>query len=147
MDKHNYRLWVYSLLAVVLLAFIWGNSMLPGEVSGEISGGLMEYVGKVFSVFGDKGEFVLRKCAHFSEYAALGFFLGGAFTAGGQKGMHRLTLCLLCGLLTACADETIQIFADARGSSLIDVWIDTAGTCTGIAVHELLHWLRIRKKA
>ena len=126
----NHRLWVYSGLAVLLLCFIWGNSMLPGEVSGEISGGLMAYVGELFSAFGTNGELVLRKCAHFSEYAALGFFLGGAFTAGGQRKSQRLPLCLLCGLLTACLDETIQIFAVARGSSLIDVWIDAAGCCT-----------------
>lgn len=139
----NHRLWIYSGLAVLLLCFIWGNSMLPGEVSGEISGGLMAYVGELFSAFGTNGELVLRKCAHFSEYAALGFFLGGAFTAGGQRKAQRLPLCLLCGLLTACLDETIQIFAVARGSSLIDVWIDAAGCCTGIAVHELLHRLRL----
>ena len=103
----------------------------------------MAYVGELFSAFGSNGELVLRKCAHFSEYAALGFFLGGAFTAGGQRKSQRLPLCLLCGLLTACLDETIQIFAVARGSSLIDVWIDAAGCCTGIAVHELLHRLRL----
>ena len=102
--RRNHRLWVYSCLAVLLLCFIWGNSMLPGEVSGEISGGLMAYVGELFSAFGSNGELVLRKCAHFSEYAALGFFLGGAFTAGGQRKSQRLPLCLLCGLLTACLD-------------------------------------------
>lgn len=121
--------------------------MLPGEVSGELSGGLMEYVGEIFAVFGSRAEFVLRKCAHFSEYAVLGFLLGGAFTAGGKRGVDRLASCLLFGLLTACVDETIQIYAVARGSSLIDVWIDTAGCCTGIAVHELLHHLRLKYRS
>ena len=144
MGKIPLRQWVYTLLALLLLAFIWGNSMLPGEISGELSGGLMEYVGKLFSVFGNRAEFVLRKCAHFSEYAALGFFLGGIFTAGGKRGLDRLSSCLLCGLLTACVDETIQIYAAGRGSSLIDVWIDTAGSCTGFALHEILHRLRLK---
>ena len=135
---------MYTGLSLLLLTFIWGNSCLPGEVSGELSGGLMEYVGELFQVFGSKGEFVLRKCAHFSEYAALGFFLGGAFTAGGKRGLDRLVYCLLFGLLTACMDETIQIYAVARGSSLVDVWIDTAGCCAGILVHEGLHRLRLK---
>ena len=140
----NRRLRVYACLILVMLLFIWGNSMLPGEISGELSGGLMEYVGKLFAVFGAAGEFVLRKLAHFSEYTALGFFLGGLFTAQGQKGIHRFTMPLLCGLLTACVDETIQIFAVARGSSLIDVWIDTSGVCFGLLVHEVLHRLRLK---
>lgn len=144
MKKQNYRLWAYCGLAVLLLAFIWGNSMLPGSVSSELSGGLMRYVGKLFAVFGKRAEFMLRKFAHFSEYAALGFLLGGVFTASGKGRVDRLVRCLLCAVLTACADETIQLYATARGSSLIDVWIDTAGACTGIAVHEGMHWLRMK---
>lgn len=144
MQKFFVRRWAYPALAVLVLAFIWGNSMLPGEVSGELSSGLMQYVGGLFAMFGKRGEYVLRKCAHFSEYAALGFFLGGAFTAGGKRKWDRLVYCLLFGLTTACIDETIQIFSADRGSSLIDVWIDAAGCCTGIAVHEGMHWLRLR---
>ena len=140
----NRRLRVYACLILVMLLFIWGNSMLPGEISGELSGGLMEYVGKLFAVFGAAGEFVLRKLAHFSEYTALGFFLGGLFTAQGQKSFHRITVPMGCGLFAACVDETIQIFSEGRGSSLIDVWIDFSGVCFGLVLHELLHRLRLR---
>lgn len=143
MKNRNGRLLMYLILLVLTLGFIWGNSALPGEVSGELSGGLMACVGRLLAVFGSKGEFVLRKMAHFSEYAALGFFLGGVFTARGERGIHLFTMPLLFGLLTACVDETIQIFAVARGSSLIDVWIDTGGACAGIAVHAWLHALRM----
>lgn len=140
----NHRFRVYAWLIFAMLLFIWGNSMLPGELSGELSGGLMEYVGKLFAVFGAAGEFVLRKLAHFSEYTALGFFLGGLFTAQGQKSIHRITMPMCCGLFTACVDETIQIFSEGRGSSLIDVWIDFSGVCFGLLLHELLHRLRLR---
>ena len=146
MKNTNHRMRVYCALVVAMLIFIWGNSMLPGEISGELSGGLMQYIGKLFAVFGSAGEYVLRKLAHFSEYTALGFFLGGIFTAQGQKGIHRFTMPLLCGLFAACVDETIQIFAEARGSSLIDVWIDTSGVCFGLLVHEVLHRLRLKKQ-
>ena len=144
MKSSNHRMRVYVALILCMLFFIWGNSMLPGEISGELSGGLMEYVGKLFAVFGAAGEFVLRKIAHFSEYTALGFFLGGLFTAQGQKGYHRITVPMGCGLFTACVDETIQIFAEARGSSLIDVWIDFSGVCFGLLVHEVLHRVRVK---
>ena len=137
---------LYLCLVILNLAFIWGNSFVPGEISGEISGGIFEVVSDLFAVFGDKGQFVLRKLAHFSEYTALGFFLGGIFTAQGQKGIHRFTMPLLCGLFAACVDETIQIFAEARGSSLIDVWLDTSGVCFGLLVHEVLHRLRLKNQ-
>ena len=137
---------LYLCLVILNLAFIWGNSFVPGDISGEISGGIFEVVSDLFAVFGDKGQFVLRKLAHFSEYTALGFFLGGIFTAQGQKGIHRFTMPLLCGLFAACVDETIQIFAEARGSSLIDVWIDTSGVCFGLLVHEVLHQLRLKNQ-
>ena len=143
----NRRLRAYACLILVMLLFIWGNSMLPGEISGELSGGLMEYVGKLFAVFGSAGEFVLRKLAHFSEYTALGFFLGGLFTAQGQKGIHRIAMPMGCGLFAACVDETIQIFSEGRGSSLIDVWIDFSGVCFGLVLHEILHRLRLRLRS
>ena len=38
------------------------------------------------------------------------------------------------GLAVACIDETIQIFTPGRASSLIDVWIDTAGFALGFVV-------------
>ena len=49
---------------------------------------------------------------------------------------------LLGGLLSACVDETIQIFAAGRVSCLTDVWIDTAGVCTGLLLMQLLLWMK-----
>ena len=68
---------MYVCLVILTLAFIWGNSLVPGDVSGEISGGVFEMVAGLFAVFGDKGQLVLRKLAHLTEYTALGFFLTG----------------------------------------------------------------------
>lgn len=127
----------YLLFIVLNLAFIWGNSLLPGDVSGEISGGLFEYVEEMFAVFGSAGEYVLRKLGHFSEFAMLGFLLTG-LTLCARKGLDAAALPLLGGLLTACADETIQLFSPGRGPSLVDVWIDTAGVCAGISLMYLL---------
>ena len=128
--------WAYLLLTLLALCFIWGNSMMPGEVSGEISGGIFQYVSGLFAVFGDKGEYVLRKLAHFSEYTLLGYLLTGLTRPVG--GPFRPTRPLFLGLSAACLDETIQIFSPGRGSSLIDVWIDFSGVCLG-----LLLWLGV----
>ena len=133
----------WYLLGIGLnLMFIWGNSMLPGDLSGEISGGVFEYVQELFSVFGSAGEFVLRKLGHFSEFALLGFLLAGLVRCFPLRRQDGFVLPLLGGLLTACVDETIQIFAAGRVSSLTDVWIDTAGVCTGLLLMQLLLWMK-----
>ena len=134
---------LYLCLVILNLAFIWGNSFVPGEISGEISGGIFEVVSDLFAVFGDKGQFVLRKLAHFSEFTALGFFLTGLWRNISCRG--HVTAPLLLGLAAACIDETIQIFSPGRGSSLIDVWIDFSGVCLGFLLSRLLRHLLDRK--
>ena len=39
---------------------------------------------------------------------------------------------LLGGVLTALADETIQIYSPGRSSQVTDVWLDSAGVLAGI---------------
>lgn len=128
------------ILIPLTLAFIWGNSLLPGNVSGQISRGLMAWMKSVLSFVGITHH-ILRKMGHFSEFAAFGFLCAELFLLWGETGFHRLTTPVLAGLTAACVDETIQIFVDGRGSSLLDVWIDTAGVITGICILYALHCL------
>ena len=62
---------VYGCLFAFTLAFIWGNSMLTREMSGAIS----QFVASVLggeSGTTEEGHYLVRKLAHFTEYAALG---------------------------------------------------------------------------
>lgn len=134
----------YLIFILLNLAFIWGNSAMPASVSGEISGGILSCVGGFFAIFGSAGEFVLRKLGHLSEFALLGFLLTG-LTLCFRKGLDSAMLPLLGSVLAACVDETIQIFPAGRSSSLVDVWIDTAGACAGILLMHLLRHLLERR--
>lgn len=122
------------LLTAVLLCFIWGNSLLSGDVSGEISGGLLRWLIRIFPFLRWLPEYLLRKIGHFSEFALLGFLLSWFFLLQGQRGIHRFSMPLLLAMLAANTDETIQTVIPGRGPSVVDVWIDTAGACAGIAV-------------
>lgn len=126
------------------LLFIWGNSMLTGEASGSISGGLMARLAVIFGSW-PGGERLLRKMGHFSEFACLGMLLSWLWLLLEEKDYHRFTMPLLCGLLAACADETIQVFVPNRGPSVLDVWIDAAGVCVGITACQIGYNL-IKKK-
>ena len=127
------RLRLSKWLIAVLLCFIWGNSLLPGEISGRVSDWVKDILsfllpGEVPGVTTGGG--LLRKIAHFSEFAALGFCLCWRF------GMleKRKIMALVYGFGAACVDETIQIFVPDRGPSPKDVAIDTCGAAVGMAL-------------
>ena len=135
MIRTEKRLRLCTVLLVCNLAFIWGNSLLPGEVSGAFSDwvrGILEALlpGDGISTAGGG---LLRKFAHFTEFCALGLVLSWLF------GMLRKKRCwpFLCGAAAACIDETIQMFVPDRGPGLKDVCIDSCGVAAGII---LLHF-------
>ena len=92
------------------------------------------------------GLHLLRKAAHFSEFAALGMSLAWLFGMLSKQRLLSLALPLLSGAGAAAIDETIQLFSPNRGPSIRDVGIDTAGVIRGIAVLTLLHCLYKRMK-
>ena len=141
MKKTKLRLTVCAILLAVILAFIWGNSALPAEDSGALSGGLWEFFTKLFPFLQtENGEHFLRKMAHFSEFAALGLCLCWLF------GMLEKAAFLpfLWGAAAAGVDEIIQIFSPGRNCSIADVAIDCAGVLTGVVFLLLIH--KIYKK-
>ena len=69
------RLCLSRWITICLLCFIWGNSLLPGEISEQLSNGLRDLLarllpGEIPGVTSGGG--LLRKIAHFTEFAALG---------------------------------------------------------------------------
>ena len=124
----------YALLAVIL-AFIWGNSALPGKTSGALSGWIGQLLSRILPFLTtESGLHFLRKLAHFSEFAALGMVLCWLFCMVMEKKVWKYLPPLLCGAVAACIDETIQIFSPGRYCSIVDVGIDTSGVLTGIIV-------------
>lgn len=123
---------ILSVLIVLNLVLIWGNSLMTGADSGAISGGVLAFLGRFLPVLlTEAGHTFLRKAAHFSEFALLGLLYCGRHRLARQETpLHLMGF----GLAVACIDETIQIFTPGRASSLIDVWIDTSGFALGLAV-------------
>ena len=121
-----------TLLIGLNLALIWGNSLLPGASSEAVSGGVLAFLGRFLPVLlTETGHTLLRKAAHFSEFALLGLlYCGRHRLTKGETPPHLMGF----GLAVACIDETIQIFTPDRASSLIDVWIDASGFALGLVV-------------
>ncbi|MCD8378896.1 MAG: VanZ family protein [Lachnospiraceae bacterium] len=86
---------------------------------------------------------LIRKLAHFTEFT----LLGAELTVLIWEILYcSLTTSLLCGLLAAVSDETIQIFVEGRGSSVRDVWIDFGGVLVGTVLVWLVLKFRGRRR-
>ena len=143
MIRSEKRLRLCAALIVLNLCFIWGNSLLPGEISGAISDAVKNLLRWCLSFLGlppggGGGGGLLRKVAHFTEFACL----GGLFTWLFAMLRRPAVLALGCGFLAACVDETIQMFVPDRGPSVVDVGIDTAGVAVGILLLLLFQHIK-----
>ena len=117
--------YVLIALTVAMLLFIWGQSLLPRELSAEESGWFTTHIiNPLLGLFGlsVKGTLV-RKLAHVTEYTILSILLTLLF-----RGSIRHVLPV--GFSVAFLDESIQILSK-RGAMIQDVWIDLLGVLIG----------------
>ena len=135
MKRTDKRLRLCVTLLICNLIFIWGNSLLPGEVSGAFSDWVKSILARLFSGSAQApvGGGLLRKIAHFTEFTALGMCLAWLYGMLQKGNMQPF----LWGVLAAAVDETIQYFVPDRGPSIRDVCIDASGVLTGM----ILLWI------
>lgn len=128
-----------AVVLALALGFIWGNSLLPGQTSGQVSGGLLETLARVLGdwLLQEPFHVLLRKAGHFSEFLLLALAARWFFFQWRRPGAELLPICLLFGLMAGAGDELIQLFIPGRGSSVADVWIDFAGFSLGTAFSAL----------
>jgi len=128
-------------IAIFITCFIWGNSMLPVQESQELSMGVVYRVAGFVKSLGitltmAELDHIIRKLAHFSEFAAQGFFVYLGLT----RTKFNWKWAVLIGLVTGMIDETIQIIVPGRGSQVADVFLDWAGCWGGIVVGWLVRF-------
>ena len=70
---------ILTVCAGAWLLVIWGQSCMPAVHSGAESGALLTVVQRLLPWMTDH---ILRKCAHFGEYALLGVFTAAALRTG-----------------------------------------------------------------
>lgn len=134
----------------LLLIFIWGNSLLPGHISGAFSDWVKEILANLLPFLftgsdANAGGGLLRKLAHFTEFAALGTCLSWFYAMLTANHRRQLLFAGLSGILAACIDETIQRFVPQRNGCLTDVGIDTAGVITGIVLLTIAYLINKNK--
>ena len=87
----------------------------------------------------------VRKAAHFTEYALLGFFLASAFHTyilPENRSFGRLFrgffVALVIGFIYACTDEFHQSFVQGRAAMVFDVGFDSVGVFVGALLSTLI---------
>ena len=80
--------------------------------------------------------YLVRKAAHFSEYALLGLFVELLCVSFADRLLFLMpeSLCLAAALI----DEGIQLFSDGRSAQLRDVCIDLSGATLGLLIAMLV---------
>lgn len=150
-----------TVLIVLALVFIWGNSLVSRELSGKISDDILAVMNAateklgfgadLFTYMSDEDgdgvaeqptSFVIRKAAHVTEFAV---FTALVFLRLESTGKKRFFTAWGLGTLTGAIDETLQIFSH-RGSQVRDVLIDSAGALLGLGIVSLILYFISRKE-
>ena len=148
--------WLTLLPVLALMTGIFCFSAQPAELSQQTSGGIVNWLLRLLvpdyaaldparqAEMEHIAAKIVRKGAHFAEYALLGAALLGHVLAWRARRGLRRPRALAWGLGTAYAasDELHQLFVPGRSGELLDVLLDSAGVAVGVA----LLWLLLRKR-
>ncbi len=165
------------LPAVIIMGLIFSFSAKPAEISGESSLEISRTIVKIYEQVTDiqiegadrsrtleQMDHIVRKTAHFMEYAALAaaiafhFILsaGRSLSAEGNRSAEdnrsaegadkafrarRLGVSFLIASLYAATDEFHQTFVPGRSGQLSDVILDSCGAAAGVVFFALLLYI------
>ena len=157
-QKHSIILSLLLVVAVMVMIFCF--SAQTGEESGAMSGSITRWVLNLlipdFENYTPEKQdgicnvvgLLIRKMAHFSVFALLGFSTMLHIAQIGKKVTVGLPWLWAWGISTlyAASDEFHQSFVANRGPSVVDVMIDSTGAICGVL---LMLWIlrRVAKSA
>ena len=137
-NRSSKLIWLLPLLwtAVIFLA-----SLQSGEESGALSGNITRAVLDLLSSFGirlsfDTAHLLMRKGAHFCEYAVLGVLVSAAHRKATLWNHGAFDLCLW--MIVPLIDESIQHFVAGRYGALSDSGIDLCGFLCAVLLYHLI---------
>lgn len=117
----------YWLPVILMITFIFSQSMLNGTSSSGLSMSLTSIISNLFSFIEiDDLNFIIRKMAHFTEYAILGILVIYA-NHKAQILSDKYMFIIILLILIPSLDETIQYFTEGRSAQISDVLLDMSG--------------------
>lgn len=145
---------ILTTLWVLWMVLIFYFSAQVAQDSQGLSNWVLDFLQGLFpfSIFQDSfvsldgvywewASFLVRKAAHFSEYAILGML--SVLCAREYKLSRPFVVGFIWSACYACSDEFHQLFVAGRSAQIRDVLIDSSGALFGIFC--LWGWLCFRK--
>lgn len=136
----SFRWW--KLVLMIYVCVIYGNSLTPAVISSTGSSFVLEQLKGVFEMVGWNSrwltEHMVRKTAHFVEYAGLGALLVLSFKTWIVSEESRLRTAWELAFLIPFVDETIQLFVPGRSGQVDDVWLDVCGAVLTLVIGTYL---------
>ena len=134
-NRKGYGLLLFLLLLVL---FIWLQSLQQGSISHRESQWVLKMVQRLFSghrlgIWLNDGR--IRRLAHLAEYSSLGFFTSLYSWRRWRKNFSMGILTL--GIAIASMDEIFQYFAGGRTATWKDVCLDGVGVMAGIVMWRM----------
>lgn len=124
----------FWLLAAACAGCIFWLSCKDGNQSQNMSDSVRGILMKLFGPL--LNSFIVRKFAHFFEYAVLGFLIGCALFLSRRR-FSPITA-VICSALYSVSDEIHQYFVPGRACRIFDVGVDTLGALTGTLILALI---------
>lgn len=124
----------FWLLAAACAGCIFWLSSKDGNQSQNMSDSVRGILMKLFGPL--LNSFIVRKFAHFFEYAVLGFLIGCALFLSRRR-FSPITA-VICSALYSVSDEIHQYFVPGRACRIFDVGVDTLGALTGTLILALI---------
>lgn len=157
--------YIFSALTLILMAIIFTFSAQPAEESSAMSSPIAEAaVDLLYQDFEemepaeqtellDQWTYIIRKSAHFSEYALLGllclFALGSIRSERMGEPLHTALgnikwplIAFLISSAYAATDELHQYFVPGRSGQLSDVLLDSTGVAASVLLICLIAKLK-----
>ena len=150
MQKKYIGIIAWSLVALAVVIFIFANSIAGVEASDKFSSGFADviytFVSPLLGLNFDEFHGIIRKAAHFSEFAVLGASVCMImWNVQKLRGRLHVSLAFLVTLAVAVTDEFIQNFT-GRGSAVTDVVLDFSGAIFGILFAAAIVYFTKAKK-
>lgn len=137
----NKKLVLAWILLALWMAFIFYMSSCNGNVSSDQSGTIVYILHNILGIdYSDKLIFIIRKCAHVSEFFILGILVINLISKYNVKYSYLISF-IVC-VLYASIDEFHQLFVPGRSGLVTDVLIDLIGVVLGLLLVFLIRCFR-----
>ena len=137
----NKRLVLAWTLLILWMLFIFIMSSFNGVMSSNQSGSIAVLIYNLFDISDtEKVSFIVRKCAHVSEFFILGILVINLVSKYNVKHIYLISF-IIC-VLYASSDEFHQLFVPGRSGQVADIFIDLIGVVLGLLLVFLIRCFR-----